>query len=200
MSSLVKIAGNPRAASELRELVSSCRDEYRELGHEKVAAILGRIAAAPVRAVGRKVLNVLLGPVAKAGPFKGARMARLPGKAGWQSISKGEFQAIQAGRTPGRAVRVDAKGGPGYFREVYGRGGLVGAAQRNPGKAALGVGGSYLLATSPAAREMAKGFLPSKRENPVAPEVEQMFAGPAAPPVNPIARTDWKPTSLTVTK
>lgn len=143
---------------------------------------------------------MLMGPVAKSGPFKGSRMVRLPGKAGWRSISQGEFQAIQAGRSPGRAVRIDAKGGPGFFKEVHGRGGLVGAARRNPGKAALGVGGAYLLATSPAAREMAKGFLPSKRENPVAPEVEQMFAGPATPPINPIARTDWKPTSFTVTR
>ena len=175
--------------------VSSFRDDFRMGGLDKAASILGRTTAAPIRAIGGKIKNLLLGPVAKSGPFKGKRMSRLPGKSGWRSISKREFLGIQAGRTPGRAVRIRTKDGSGYFAEVYGRGGVVGAVQRNPGKAALGVAGTYLLGTSPMVREMAAEFLPSKRENPISPEVESMFAGDSKPPVASLSRTNWDPTS-----
>lgn len=195
MSGLTKLSHSLESVAAVRRTVLQAKVSWEAIGQEKTADIVSKILAAPVRAAGRGVKNVLFGRVATAGPFRGLRMVAAKGSKAWAPVSEKAFLQIQSGARRGQAVRVATKGGDTFLERQFHPGGLVGWAKRKPLHAAAAAGGTYLLATSPSAREMAKGFIPKGEANTISPEVEATFA-PQPPSVSPFAKNTWKPTNI----
>jgi len=191
------MASAPALHPDIRRAVETSRDAWNREGHAKTANVVAKVLAAPFKAVGRGVKNVLFGRVAKSGPFRGARMVAVKGEKAWTPIDRRAFLGIKSGRVPGEAMVVQKDGNTIYLMRNFQEGGLVGAAKRNPLKAVAVGGGGYLVATSPTARGMVTGLIPKMPENPVSEEVAAQFATPSAAPVG-LAKADWKPTVTTI--
>lgn len=178
----------------IKEAEAKAGKKGLNFGERALGNTVGRVTAAPFRAVGDGFASMILGPKQTRGVNKGKRLQEIsggPGK-GLKEISAKDYADIKTRRKKGKAYAGVIGNKPVHYKQRYGRGGLVGLARKHPGKALGAAGIAYLLGTSKAARDVASALSPeeSMPKNRIEPEVlramQQRTSGQ-----NPLANSTW---------
>ena len=156
----------------------------------------GHVAGAPIRSAGEVAGDLLMGPRARHGAYKGKRMHARPGGPGkgMQELSIQEYLKRKKAGTPGKLYKARFGTKEYYYARKYGPKGLAGLVQRNPGKSAAAAALAYLMLKKPAAAEagkaMAGGFVPPLPNSQMRPDVLAKFQQQPSYE-NPMARSVW---------
>ena len=161
----------------------------RGVGH-----VGGTILGAPFRGVGDAIASTLLGRKATSGPFKGKRVVPVRGGpgVGLDEITPSKYTEYRTGARKGKGYAGVIGDKAVFYRRRYSRGGLVGLAQRNPGKAAALAGLAYLMGTNSTARSVGSAMvpLPEGEMNPASKRALE-YAQYQPSGVNPLTKETW---------
>jgi len=163
---ITKLAEKKLSPTERVGKLTSHASRWATRGTTALETPLVSAAAFPFRVIGDLAGLALFGNKAVSGPMRGQRLKPVAGGpgVGMSQIDRARYEAIKAGKVPGKAFSGALEGHPMHFERKFAPGGLVGYAQRHPGKAmAVGALGAYLLThrdKAGPAYELARGFVP----------------------------------------